>query len=163
MTRSLARRYGLGCSLALLVGALAACSDASLGVVGGGISPRLEVHVDGPLSSLGAWRYYDGVRLLECDVRITATAEGGSVGSTAQWLDAVVDLYDLHTGQYLASDYMYLGEVEQFWGSRWIESGERVLSRSLRYTSYGPFRAYFVFRYRADGVNRRTEHRFDCR
>ena len=146
-----------------LAAGLAGCSDASLGVLESGPSRRLEVDVTGPLSSLGAWRYYDGVRLLECDVQVEAWADGGSSGSTAEWIDGVIDLYDLRTGQYLGSDYLYPGQLEYLWGSREIESGERQLARPLRYNSYGPFRAYFLFRYDAGGEPRETAHRFDCR
>ena len=162
MTRSRTHPLRLLAALALLP-PLAGCSDGSVGLVGTGATERIVVDVDGPLSSLGAWRYYDGVRLLECDVRITATADGGSRGARAEWLDGVVDLYDLRTGQYLASDYLYAGEMDYLWGAPDIETGERRTARSLRYTSYAPFRAYFLFRYDADGFTRETEHRFDCR
>ena len=159
MSRSVAK---FAVSAALAVGA-AACSDASIGVLDTGTSRSVRVVVDGPLSSLGAWRYYDGVRLLECDIQLEARATSGSSGSTAQWLDGVVDIYDLRTGQYLASDYFYPGELAYFWGDGEIESGERQFSRPFRYSSYGPFRVYLVFRYDAAGATGRTDHRFDCR
>lgn len=148
---------------ALALFALVSCSDASIGLIGSGVTDRVDVDVDGPQSSLGSWRYYDGVRLLECDVRITARAAGGSSGDRAEWLDARVDLYDLQSGRYLGSDYFYTGELEHLWGSPVIENGERRVARPLRYTSYGPFRAYFVFRYDSMGREFQTEHRFDCR
>lgn len=148
---------------ALLLPALAGCSDAAIGLVGSGVTGRMEVDVDGPLSSLGSWRYYDGVRLLECDIRLTATAVGGTVDSRALWLDGAVDLYDLHTGRYLGTDYFYVGELQHLWGARAIENGERRTGRTLRYTSYGPFRAFFLFRYEAGGITRDTRHRLDCR
>ena len=160
MSRRVAR---FGAVAALVAGGLAACSDGSIGVLGTGSVRRLWVVLDGPLEGLGAWRYYDGVRLLECDVQVQAWAGGGSDDATAEWLEGRVDLYDLTTGQYLASDYMYAGEMDDVWGSREIENGERQLSRPLRYRSYGPFSAYFVFRYDAGGVDDRLEHRFDCR
>lgn len=141
----------------------AGCSDAAIGIVDAGVSRRVEVVVDGPLSSLGAWRYYEGVRLLECDVQLRAQAVSGSEGRAARWIDAVVDLYDLGTGQYLASDYFYAGELAYLWGEPEIESGERQVSRPLRYSSYGPYRAHLLFRYDAAGETRRTEHHFDCR
>jgi hypothetical protein len=147
----------------ILLPALAGCSDASIGLLGTGATERVEVYVDGPLSSLGSWRYYDGVRLLECDVLITATAEGGSSDARAEWVDGVVDLFDLQTGRYLASDYLYASEMGYVWGAPDLVNGERRTSRALRYTSYGPFRAYFLFRYESGGVTRETEHRFDCR
>ena len=153
-------RVGL---VALLAAGAAACSDGSIGLVGSGPTERVEVEVDGPLSSLGSWRYYDGVRLLECDVRITARAIGGSSGSAAEWVDGVVDLYDLRSGRYLGSDYMYFREVADLWGAEQIETGEQRVARSLRYTSYAPFRAYFLFRYTVGNVTRDAEHRFDCR
>lgn len=146
-----------------VVAALAGCSDASLGVLGTGSSSRLDVDVVGPSSTLGAYRFYDGVRLLECDVTVEARADGGSTGATAEWLDGVIDIYDLRTGEYVASDYLYPGEMDYLWGAREIASGERQLSRPLRYTSYGPFRVYFSFWYDAGGEPRETTHRFDCR
>ena len=139
------------------------CSDASIGVVETGVSRSVQVVVDGPLSSLGAWRYYDGVRLLECDVQLEARGVSGSSGATAQWRDARVDIYDLRTGQYLASDYFYPGELAYLWGDDEIASGERQYSRPIRYTSYGPFRVYLLFGYEASGQPGETEHRFDCR
>lgn len=157
-TRSWSRAAGLALSVALT-----GCSDASIGTLATGPVQRIEVEVDGPLSGLGSWRYYNGVRLLECDIRISAQAEGGSSGTSAEWLEGVVDLYDLRTGRYLGTDYMYAGEVADLWGARRIESGERLLSRSLRYTSYGPFRAHFLFRYSTGSETGRADHRFDCR
>ena len=159
--RDTLRRLRLPAALCLLP-VFSGCSDAAIGVIGTGPTGRVEVYVDGPLSSLGSWRYYDGVRLLECDIRLQASAEGGSSDASAEWLDGVVDLFDLETGRYLASDYLYPGDMEYLWGGREIVSGERLTARSLRYTSYGPYRAYFLFRYDADGVTRRAEHRFDC-
>ena len=147
----------------ILLPPLAGCSDASIGLLGTGPTERVEVYVEGPLSSLGAWRYYDGVRLLECDVVITATAEGGSSDARADWVDGVVDLFDLQTGRDLASDYLYASEMGYVWGAPDLVNGERRTSRALRYTSYGPFRAYFLFRYEANGVTREAQHRFDCR
>lgn len=162
MCRSWSRSTRLRAA-ALLLPALAGCRDASIGLVGSGATSRVVVEIDGPLSTLGSWRYYDGVRLLECEVRVTATAQGGATGATAEWLDGVIDLYDLRTGRYLASDYLYAGEMEFLWGTRVIETGERITARPLSYTSYGPYRAYVLFRYDAGGVTRETEHRFDCR
>ena len=146
-----------------LVTALAACGDASIGVLESGPSRRLEVELGGPASSLGAWRYYDGVRLLECDVRLEAWGEGGSNDARADWLDGVVDLYDLRSGEYLGSDYMYASEVRWLWGASEIENGERQLARPLRYTSYGPFRAWVTMYYEAGGAAAEATHRFDCR
>lgn len=162
MSRALLRPMRL-LAAALLLPALAGCSDAGIGLVGSGVTEHMDVDVDGPLLSLGAWRYYDGVRLLECDIRLTATAEGGEIDSRAVWLDGVVDLYDLRTGEYLGTDYLYPGDLQYLWGDREIEAGERRTGRALRYTSYGPFRAYFLFRYDADGRTRETQHRSDCR
>lgn len=156
-------RPAAAAALAVLASLASACSDAAIGVLETGSSRRVSVVVDGPLSSLGAWRYYDGVRLLECDIQLEARASSGSAGSSAEWLDGVVDIYDLRTGQYLASDYFYPGELAYFWGDAEIEAGERQLSRPFRYSSYGPFRVYLVFRYDAAGEPGRTEHRFDCR
>ena len=127
--------------VAMLAAGATACSDGSIGLVGSGPTERVEVEVDGPLSSLGSWRYYDGVRLLECDVQLEARAVGGSSGASADWVEGVVDLYDLRTGQYLASDYFYPGELDYLWGANTIESGERQVARPLRYSSYGPYRA----------------------
>lgn len=163
MSRIVAIRAGRAGAAALALILAGGCSDASLGVLDAGTSQRVQVVVDGPLSSLGAWRYYDGVRLLECDLQLEARALYGSAGSTAEWLDGAVDIYDLRTGQNLASDYFYTGELAYFWGDAEIEAGERQLSRPFRYSSYGPFRVYVVFRYDAAGEPGRTEHRFDCR
>ena len=146
-------------SLGLAVG----CSDASIGVLESGPTRHLEVELSGPTSSLGAWRYYDGVRLLECDVRMEARGEGGSSGTRADWLDGAVDLYDLRTGEYLGTDYLYASEVSYVWGDSSIETGERQQSRPLRYTSYGPFRAWVTFYYEAGGAAAEATHRFDCR
>ena len=162
MSRSVAVRAAAAAFATLALGA-GGCSDASIGMLETGTSRSVQVIVDGPLSSLGSWRYYDGVRLLECDLQLEARAVSGSAGSTAQWVDGVVDIYDMRSGQYLASDYFYAGELAYFWGDGEIESGERQYSRPLRYSSYGPFRVYVVFRYDAAGVPGRTEHRFDCR
>lgn len=160
--RSASRLSRLALASTLSLG-IAGCSDASIGLVGSGPTQRIQVDVDGPRSDLGSWRYYDGVRLLECDVRITAQADGGASESSAEWLEAVVDLYDLRTGRYLGSDHMFYREVADLWGSDRIESGERQFARPLRYTSYGPFRAYFLFRYGVGNEAREAEHRFDCR
>ena len=141
---------------------LAACTDAGIGVIGSGPTDPLFVEVDGPRSELGAWRYFDGVRLLECDVVMEARAEGGS-GSSAVWLDGRVDLYDLRTGEFLGADYFYGGQLEYLWGDVEIESGERQYARPLRYRSYGPYRAFVTFRYEARGEEAETTHRFDCR
>ena len=141
---------------------LAACTDAGLGVIGSGPTDPLYVEIDGPRSELGAWRYHDGVRLLECDLVMEAWADGSS-GSAAQWLDGRIDLHDLRTGQYLGSDYFYAGQLEYLWGEAEIESGERQFTRPLRYRSYGPFRAYVVFRYESRGEEDEASHRFDCR
>ena len=146
-----------------IVALLGACSDAAIGIVESGPVGRVDVDVDGPLSGLGAWRYYDGVRLLECDLALEARAVSGSSGGSARWVDGVIDIYDLRTGRYLASDYYYSGDLAWLWGEAEIEAGERQFSRPIRYSSYGPFRVYLLFRYDADGTTRRTEHRFDCR
>ncbi|HEX6588582.1 MAG TPA: hypothetical protein VF039_06125 [Longimicrobiales bacterium] len=162
MSRNVAFRRAPAAFTALALG-IAACSDAGIGIVDSGTTQRVQVVVDGPLSSLGAWRYYDGVRLLECDVALEARAVGGSNDATAAWVDGVVDIYDLRTGQYLASDYFYAGELAYIWGDPDILAGERQLSRPFRYSSYGPFRVHFLFRYDAAGEPGRTQHRFDCR
>lgn len=162
VSRSVARQAAVA-GLAVLALSAGACSDASIGVLDTGVSRSVQVIVDGPLSSLGAWRYYDGVRLLECDIQLEARALSGSSGATAQWREARIDIYDLRTGQYLASDYFYPGELAYFWGDDEIASGERQYSRPFRYTSYGPFRVYLLFRYEAAGRPGETEHRFDCR
>jgi hypothetical protein len=161
MRNSLSRN-ALGVLAATLLG-VPGCSDASIGLLGSGPTDRMIVDVDGPFSSLGAWRYYDGVRLLECDIVVEARAEGGSDDSRAEWREGRVDLYDLRTGQLLGSDYFYPGELAQLWGSSVIESGELQRARGLRYSSYGPYRAYFEFSYLTNGTTRVTEHRFDCR
>ena len=162
------RRSGIGrgaraaCALAALVLA-AACSDSSIGVLESGPTRQLEVDLSGPQSTLGAWRYYDGVRLLECDLYLEARAVGGSSGTDAEWLDGAVDLFDLRTGEYLGTDYMYATEVAYLFGDADIENGERQLSRPLRYTSYGPFRAYVSLRYASGNDAYEATHRFDCR
>ena len=142
---------------------VAGCSDASIGLLGSGPTERMIVEVDGPFSSLGAWRYHDGVRLLECDILVEARAEGGSDEARAEWRDARVDLYDLRSGRLLGSDYFYPGELAHVWGSAVIERGELQRARGLRYASYGPYRAYLEFSYLTGGETRVTEHRFDCR
>lgn len=140
------------------------CSDAAIDVLGVGSSRGdVRVDVDGPLSSIGVHRYYDGVRLLECDVQLTARAYG-EVGS-ARWVEGVVDLVDLTTGRYLGTDYLMAPDLADFWGSGVIHGGERRTSRYLRYTSYGPFRAEFTFRYHLEDRRdyARARHYFDCR
>lgn len=147
-----------------MVAALVGCTDATMGPVDGGTGGRgLQVELDGPISALGSWRYHDGVRLLECDVRLTAEAWGGSGLAQAEWEDGVVDLYDLRSGRYLGTDYFHPGDMGALWGSRWIASGERRTARTLRYTSYASFTAYVEFYYRAHGELRSAAHRFDCR
>ena len=152
------------CALAAALALTGACGDAaSIDVLGTGTTRHTIVELSGPRSGLGMWRYYDGVRLLECDVQVEAWAEGGSSGAAAEWLDGAVDLYDLRTGEYLGTDYLYPSELEYLWGAREIENGERIYARPLRYTSYGPFRAYVSFRYDSGGEPREAAHRFDCR
>jgi hypothetical protein len=162
VARNVAGHAALAGLASLALGA-GGCSDAAIDVLGTGTGQRVQVIVDGPLSSLGAWRYYDGVRLLECDLQLEARALYGSSGSSARWVDGVVDVYDLRTGQYLSSRYFYPGELASFWGDAEIEAGERQLSQPSRYSSYGPFRVYLLFRYDAAGEPGRAEHRFDCR
>lgn len=146
----------------LLIGGVA-CSEGSLGIVGAIRGDDVELELDGPLSSLGSYRFYDGVRLLECDIRLTALAHGES--GSAVWVEAVVDLFDLSTGRYLASDYLMALDLAQIWGASRIEGGERRTSRGLRYNSFGPFRAEFTFRYRSEGSREygRARHVFHCR
>ena len=140
---------------------LGACTDVGLGTIGSGPTDPLYVELDGPRSEIGAWRYSDGVRLLECDVVLEAWADGSG---SAHWLDGRVDLYDLASGQFLGADYFYGGQMDYLWGSSEIESGERLYARPLRYRSYGPFRAYVVFRYESSqGEEDEVTHRFDCR
>lgn len=141
---------------------LGGCADADIGLIGSGPTDPLWVELDGPRSELGAWRYHDGVRLLECDVALEARADG-SAGASAVWLDGRVDLYDLSSGRFLGADYFYAGQLETLWGAAEIESGERQYSRPLRYRSYAPFRAYVVFRYETRGEADEASHRFDCR
>lgn len=158
------RRLLRHCLLIALAFGASGCTDADgrIGGLTGVDSTRgLDVRLDAPLSSLGAWRYYDGVRLLECDLALTVSADGRS-GESARWLEGVIDVYDLQTGRYLASDYLYPTDFEVLWGSSQLESGERRVSRPLRYTSYGPFRAWILLRYSVDGVAHQLEHRFDC-
>lgn len=140
-----------------------ACSDAGVGVITNPVARPVEVDVDGPYSTLGAWRYYRGTQVLECEVRFTATARGGSSSADAEWQDATVQLYDLRSGRYVGTDYMYEGEMTALWGSDRIESGERRVTRELRYTSYAPFRAHFVVRYRSAGETYSAGHIVDCR
>ena len=156
------RRFRLQLTL-LFALSLTACGDVALEGIGTGPSRSTIVELGGPMSGLGMWRYHDGVRLLECDVQMEARAEGGSNDATAEWLDGTIDLYDLRTGEYLGTDYLYPSELEFLWGAREIENGERQYARPLRYTSYGPFRAYIEFRYEAGGAPRDAAHRFDCR
>jgi len=150
-------------ALPLLTALLLGCEDASFSILGSD-SDRAELVVDGPLSSLGAYRYRDGVRLLECDIRLTARMHGRT-RDEARWLEATVDLYDLRTGQYLASDYLYANELADFWGSSVLREDERRTSRTLRYASWGAFRADFRFRYRIDPGREYdvARHVFDCR
>ena len=152
-----------GWRFAPLVALLAAgCSDAAIAVVGAG-AERGDVQVDGPLSSVGAWRYYDGVRLLECSVRLTAYADGET--GSARWVEGVLDFYDLASGRYLTSDYLLAPDLAHFWGSDIIRGGERRSSRLLRYNSFAAFRVAFTFRYRLEGTGRyaQARHTFDCR
>ena len=150
-------------ALAILLAVTAACDDAALGVLDSGYTRHVAIDLDGPVSGLGAWRYYDGVRLLECDVVLEARGEGGSSGTSAEWLDGAIDLYDLRTGTYLGTDYMYAGEVRNLWGDAEIRSGERQVARPLRYSSYGPFRAHVTFYYESGSEAAEATHRFDCR
>lgn len=161
--RSRGGALGRAAAAVVTLALASACSDASIGVLDSGPTQRLEVDLDGPVSTLGAWRYYDGVRLLECDVYLEARGVGGSSGTNAEWLDGAVDLFDLRTGEYLGTDYMYGTEVAYLFGDAAIESGERQVSRPLRYTSYGPFRAYVSFRYASGNDADEATHRFDCR
>lgn len=157
-------RTGTTVTLALAAAALGGCDDVGVGVLG--TEPdRMEVRLDGPISSLGSWRYYDGVRLLECDTRLTARGDGARSAARARWVEGVVDVYDLYDGRYLGSDWFDASDLRWLFGSSTIRAGERRTARSLRYNSWGPFRLEFSFRYRIEetGDYDRAEYTSDCR
>lgn len=150
--------------LLALTASVSACDAASIGLLGSEVN-RTEVRLDGPLSSLGAYRYYNGVRLLECDVRLTARATDGSSATEVRWVEATADIIDRRTGQYLGGQYLGPVQLADLWGSSVLRSGERRTSRALRYSSYAPFRVVFVFRYRVEPgrTHDTVRHAFDCR